>query len=302
MSSCSGRDFGRTSVGAPPDGRAGAARSSSVISSFVPALVLTALAAVAVLAPSAARAAFTPILPPSTDGEKSQKEIFDHIYGGSFVPVGLNYTNGSVFATRIQDTLDPPFSRDGAEVVTPLPLVDDGLSVRGSTNNITDQLWSADSVVATAQARFATYSNEFGYLDGTTGGSFNKLFWVSGGGFTVGGASNLDGLSNHIFRWGRDGDLGVLTSQNADNSDGLDHMVTYRIDTIGTKAQVVTTYLLFWEDSRFGVSAQSRTYDADFNDMVIEIKASRTVVPEPVALGALGLSGLTCLRRRRQVG
>jgi hypothetical protein len=258
--------------------------------------------AVVLSLPSAARAAFTPILPPDTVGELGHKDILDHVYGGSFVPVGpVDFSNGTILAKRIQDTLDPPLARGPVLEATPLPLIYDGLSPRGP-DTTTDQLWTADSVDATAEARFATYSNEFGYLDGTSGGPFIKLFWVSGGGFNVGGVASLDGLSNHIFRWGRDGDLGVLTSQNADNSDGKDHMVTYRIDDLdgndsGGTGQVTTTYLLFWEDSRVGVS---RTYDADFNDMVIEIRATRTPIPEPAALGALGMSTLACLRRRRQ--
>lgn len=244
----------------------------------------------------ASRAAFTPILPPQP-GEQSQAQILGHIYGGTFTGSGsVNFSNGVVRATRIQDTLDPTVDRSLAEP-TPLFVESSGDGLRVDPPLLaTDQLWTADSVFAVARARFATYSNEFGYLDGTSGKSFVKLFWTSGGGYTVGGTASLDGLAGHIFRWGRDGDGGVLTSQNADNSDGLDHMITYRIDPIDLQGQPnnITTYVLFFEDS---VKPGTRTYDADFNDMVVEIQASRSPIPEPAGLGAAAL-GLGLLRRR----
>jgi len=251
-----------------------------------------ALAGVLLTAASS-HAAFTPILPPEP-GEQSQAQILSHIYGGTFAPTGpVNLSNGVVQATRIQDTADPPVRGE----IVPTPLFVDPTE-RADAALGTDQLWSADSVFAVARARFATYSNEFGYLDGTSGKSFVKLFWTSGGGYVVGGTSNLDGLSGHVFRWGRDGDGGVLTSQNLDNVDGLDHMITYRIDPIvlaGSPNNNVTTYVLFFEDS---TKPSTRTYDADFNDMVVEIQASRSPIPEPAAALGAAVLGIGVLRRR----
>ena len=87
----------------------------------------------------------------------------------------------------------------------------------------------------------------------------------------------------------------TFTSQNLDNPGGVDHMITYRIDqqSSANVGALVTTYLLFFEDLK-----PNQNPDMDFNDMVVEIRATQTQVPEPATFGLLGLSGLL-LRRKR---
>ena len=69
-------------------------------------------------------------------------------------------------------------------------------------------------------------------------------------------------------------------------------MITYRIDqnsSVNTgNGGLVTTYLLFFEDLK-----PNQHPDMDFNDMVVEIKATQTQVPEPAStFGLLGFTGL----------
>ena len=87
-----------------------------------------------------AMAGFTTVnaLPP---GEKSIKEILDHVYGGSFVANGVNYSNGPLTASRINDTPEP-----GARgPLQPLNLIYDP-NVLYTGLMPTDQVWEADSV------------------------------------------------------------------------------------------------------------------------------------------------------------
>jgi hypothetical protein len=230
---------------------------------------------------------FTSVNPPPS-GEKSIKQILDQVYGGSFTANGVNFTNGSKFATRIHDTPEA-----GSRAVTvPTSLVYDPYVLNAGFQ--TDQVWSADSVDADARAKFALFSQKFGFAEGVAAVNYQNLMNVSGNGFDQSATASLDNMSNRIWRWGRDGDNGVFTSQISDNEDE-DHMITYRIDNISRMGdENVTTYLLFWEDKY-----ASQNSDFDFNDMVVEIRSTSAVVPEPSAIGAvMALSGLM-LRRRR---
>jgi hypothetical protein len=235
---------------------------------------------------SSALGGFTSVSPPPSD-EKSIKQILDQIYGGNFVPAGVNFTNGSKIATRIHDT---PEQGNRAPIV-PTNLVHDPYVVLSGFQ--TDQVWQADNVDADAKAKFAYFSQRFGFAEGTAAVNYQNLMNVTGSGFNQTATASLDNMSNRIWRWGRDGDNGIFTSQISDNEDE-DHMITYRIDNIPDGGGNVTTYLLFWEDKY-----ESQNSDWDFNDMVVEIRAQSAPVPEPAAIGGLmALSGLM-LRRRR---
>lgn len=250
-----------------------------------------------------ARAAVFTTVNPATPPEKSTNEILSHIYGGTFVPVGVNYTNGVITATRIADN-----AAVGGRSIKPLNLFDDNLG-GGNGDGVntepladtTDQLWTADSVVATAQARYAVYTQKFGFFDGTSGGSYVPVFDVTGDGFNVTGAGSIANLGGHTWRWARAGGFFTFTSQNVDNPSSIDHMVTYRVDfnsggDLGSST--VTTYLLFWEDK---APNDNPPPDYDYNDLVVEIRASRTDVPEPAsaALGAAAMMLVATMRRPR---
>ncbi|MGH7179027.1 MAG: DUF4114 domain-containing protein, partial [Tepidisphaeraceae bacterium] len=108
-------------------------------------------------------------------------------------------------------------------------------------------------------------------------------------------SGSLDGVSGQIWRWARSGDFGLLTSQNLDNSDSLDHMVTYQILEAARESQI-TRYLLCWEDR-----TPSQASDFDFNDLVVEIEVSVAPIPEPSAFLTLcGLAAGTMFGSRRR--
>jgi hypothetical protein len=234
---------------------------------------LTAL--LCVLATPAAFAGFTPIGPPHP-GEDSHAQILSHIYGGTFSPVGsLNFSNGLVTANRVEDFI-----------------VEEGNPTGGE--DASDQTWRAQFTNAVAEARFAAFSQEFGYFQGSTGGSYIPLFPVVGEGYGVTGEAVIPLLANQLLRWGRNGDNGIFSSKIADNTDNRDHMVTYQIfDEQGTAGggQGIFRWLVLWEDIRDNEPFE----DWDFNDLAVEI----TAVPEPTSVAALGLVSLLVLRRRR---
>jgi len=273
------------------------ARGACQSSKFVAAIA--ALSVVGCFGIASARAGYTTVNPPPP-GEKSTNEILDHIYGGTFLQAGVDYTNGVVVAHRIFDT-----AAAAGRGTRPFNLLEDGDQSTAPLNTTgtdpTDQLWTADSVSCTAAARYALYNQNFGFFDGTSGGNYSPLFNLGGTGFNVSGSASIGNLGGHIWRWSRNGDNATLTSKNADNAAGIDHMVTYQINFISNTggsapgSADVKTYLLFWEDK-----LPNDNPDYDYNDLVVEIRAQSTSIPEPAsALGAASLALLAGLRRRR---
>jgi hypothetical protein len=235
---------------------------------------------------AAAEAGFTTVS--KNAGEATHEQLFEHIYGGDFVADGLNFTNGVITAIRVQDYLPGP---DGVMDMT-----------NGAADSAADQIWMNGKFTATAEARYANFEQAFGYVLGSSGGSFTKLFDVSGSGFNVSGSTTMAiDLLGETFRWARGGDNGIFTSKDGDNKDDLDHMVTYKIEGLNDGT---VTWLLFWEDlnKNFWQNEGWLSRDGDFNDLVVEVKA--TAIPLPAAalpaagmLVALGV--VKKLRRRR---
>jgi hypothetical protein len=229
---------------------------------------------------SRAFAGFTNINQPYP-GEESHGQIFSAVYGGSFTRTGLlslDFTNGVITAIRIDDFVDPEPDR--------APQFDPHLIVVGDTGG-DDQTWLANYRVASAEAKFAMYSQNFGYFEGASGGSYVKLFDQTGQGYTVGGDADLSRLAGQVLRWGRGGEGRIFSSKPSDNSDSRDHMVTYRIEglaeILGAPAGL-TTWLMFWEDK----FKNEEGADFDFNDLVVEVQA--LPIPEPASAGLLLLA------------
>lgn len=231
-----------------------------------------------------ARAAFTPYNPPPS-GEDSRVQILNNIYGATFTASGLDFTsNHGVNAIRVQDIFD-----------TGTLLPDPHTLAQSEAVGNDDQVWTANFRLASAEAKFASYGQEFGYFDGTSSTTYHKLFNETGSGYAVDevGTTDLSFLSNHTLRWARGGQSRVFSSRNSDNSDGLDHMITYRIEGLDDGK---LTWLLFWEDLLPGEGP-----DYDYNDMVIQITAVPTVqglIPEPATLGLL-MPALLLVGRRQ---
>lgn len=228
---------------------------------------------------TSALAGFTTIGSP-TAGQFSQEQILEGIYGVDFAQSGRNFSASNIQVTRLQD-----FPLTGAQ------------GLRGSPAG-QDQLWTNGTYIATAKARFAPIPGavNFGIFPGSSGGSYQSLFDVSGFGLDVGGSSGtVDGLGQ-TWRWGenRTGPSGTnnFSSAQADNG-GKDFMAAYRVTGLADESQW-TTWLLFWENTYGGT-------DRDFNDLVVEVKAATIPAPGAIALGILGLTLVGCYQRRRIV-
>jgi len=209
-------------------------------------------------------------------GELGHEAILEGYYGGNFTADGVNYvgggSDGAISAIRWDDSLSPNGS---LAVVGP---------VAGSA---ADQFWTNGEVSAKAVARFAGKSQEFGF---DTGAGFEPLFSVGGSSLAVTGSAFQD-LSGKTWNWIRrdEGGADAYSSDVTKNSDGLDHMVTYRITGLSTNE---TVWLLCFEDLPGPVGGGS---DRDFNDLVVEVRA----IPEPATIGFLLLAGAQLLVRRR---
>jgi hypothetical protein len=209
-----------------------------------------------------AAASFTKIENP-WPGEPSQAKILAHLYGGTFAASGVNFSNGSVTATRVDDT--------------------------------TAGFWHADIDSINAVARFTRNREVFGFLPGVSGGKFMPLFKVTGTGFNVTGnlTSSVNVPNGTTYRFARTGGDGVVSSLPADNG-GVDHLVSYAVS--GTPLGNAPTFLLFFEDNSGGKS------DFDFNDLVVKITTptaptatGAATIPLPPAYW-MGISGIAvCL-------
>ncbi len=216
-----------------------------------------------------------PILPPH-GSEASHLEILESVYGGTFVADDYDFVgggaSGAIDAIRYDDLL------------TPMGTVD--VSDPAGRGLVADAFWADGNLRATATARYAGHSQRFGY---DVGDGFERLFDVRGSGTHVTGQAEVD-LSGESWVWGRSKTNGRNTfySDPATNSDGIDHMVTYRITGLDTDE---TVWLLFWED------LPAPRSDLDYNDLVVEVRA----IPEPAsaAIILLGSGGLVIRKRLR---
>lgn len=171
---------------------------------------LLGLAAVALMATAASSyAGFTPVGPPFP-GEKTQAQILSNAFGGTFTPSGENYTNGTITATRLDDTTDTSFS-----------------------GNI-------DSVEVLGV--FAKLGQALGYS--TDGSTVVPILTATGKGFAATGSSGPIDIPGS-YEFVRDGDGQTFFSNPANNPDGKDHQVTYLLSGKGVTGK---TYVLFFED------------------------------------------------------
>jgi len=198
-------------------------------------------------------------------GDANHREIIEHVYGGNFSRDGVNFSNGDVTATRLDDF--------------------------GAAR--TDEIWNTEVVSARAVASFAKKNQTFGFLGGASGGEFNKLFDLSGKRFNVSGSAENVSVVDGAIRFARSERrlAQALSTLSSENRDNMDHVITYQINGAGESP----TYLMFWED------LWGRRADWDFNDLVVQVQTSGggiddaggdpVMVPVPPAVWT-GLSGL----------
>lgn len=227
------------------------------------------VAATLLAASGSAMADFTTVNGPA-GGELGHGAIFGNVYGGVFNPSGLNFTNGTITATRVHDRNNGTNS---------------ALAIAGpDLSNQTDQVWQDGSVRVRASAKYSGDSQAFGWIQNSNNAQ-NFLFTAGGipqsNQFFVGG----DGL----FRLYDDPSNAPLFDSLESNNSNVDHMVTYFIT--GT-ADGIDKFFVLFEDRQTG--------DFDYNDIGIEL----SVVPLPPAAWAglaslAGVAGFGYVRRRR---
>jgi hypothetical protein len=214
-------------------------------------------------------------------GEADQEEVFAHQFGGTWLQQGVNFTDGSITATRVNDF------QSSSSVLN---------LNKGAIGSSTDQLWSGDKFTVSAVAKFSGYSQSFGLLDSS--GSHNLLD-VTGTGFNVTSANLTVDMHGEQFQWQRSGDSGTQSSLAADNLDLRDHMLTYEVQGLPNTTGPV--WMLFFEDMNLALNTPIHRTSADFNDLVVEIRPGVNAIPLPPGgwAGLLTLTGAALVRGRR---
>jgi len=171
-----------------------------------------------------------------------------------------------------------------------------------------DQAWRNEGrIMVKTVAKWAGFNQSFGYI-GESGG-FSQILNVSNTGARPAGSfSAADSGEN--FRFGlKPSGAPLWSSAEADNSDAVDHMVTWQI-TASKNRDLIGAYVTAWEDLPGGG-------DDDYNDLVMLIKgdastvsnlppiigaATPAPVPVPAALWLFGsgLLGLGAMFRQRR--
>jgi hypothetical protein len=225
---------------------------------------------------------YTTINPPP-GGEKNHAQILHDIYNQNFTASGRDYVGSSITAKRVYDFDD---------------IVYNTVHVYNHEPNDVDQIWTDGQVTVTALAKYASYTQAFGWNGDGLGTDFHLLVDqtdIGGPGVSFQITSGMQFLWGYQAKgdprcdWWHDGENLEWWSrpESQHHCVGEDHMVTYFMEGASSTEAVWT---IFMEDVRL-----SEGSDRDYNDFVVEIRA----VPEPGSILLLGLGALALLRKRK---
>jgi hypothetical protein len=223
-------------------------------------MTAAALAITSIFGAATAHAGFTAINPTPYAAEQNIDQVLSHVYGGSFLASGNDYSNGVLTAQRVDDSTDQGFTG----IV---------LSIK-------------------ALARFAGFDQTFGYVKD---GVFHAAMTTSGTGYGITGSLTgpLD-LSDGVYSAARTGGGTTVAADDSFNSDGLDHMVSYEL--IGLNPQV-RTFVLFFEDL-MGPSADRDFNDLAVEVTTANSQPIAVPLPGSIGMGLATLAGAFAFRKR----
>ena len=219
---------------------------------------------------------------------------------------------GALSSASASTTVVLPNPGGEPSLATPGGILDQlyGLGNVSRVNDALDQKWlNPGSATAILRAKYSGYSQTFGFVTGAPS-SFRSSRSLAMGSSTVparaspprsrGRASAGDDPNGAAVG------LDLWRDVEADNADGLDHMVTYLITgSLDHPDNHVGAYVIAFEDLPGGG-------DRDYNDLVVEVRgpldapSDAPSVPAPATLvlllgagaGAVGLGSLRRLLRQ----
>lgn len=196
--------------------------------------------------------------------EASPADVFAYLYGGSFTPSGLDYTNQIITLRRVSDEKD--------------------------------QFWTG-TFTTRIIARFSDFSQSIGSL---SRGKYQDLLEASGFGFDQTGEEKAVTLDQGV--WVRFGDSGTHASAPQYNEDGRDHLITYYVES--TKASPVWILFWEDLDLDSSLTKGRSVSDFNDLVVMVresELPGSPIAVPLPgaflVGLATAGISGWVIRRR-----
>lgn len=209
--------------------------------------------------------------------EHSQERVFEQLYGGDFTRIGTDFFNGGISIRRVDDGMTHTPSMSMA---------------KGTIGDTTDETWAGAKVTIKPLGRWSGNSQSLSINDG---GKVSKLFDVSGYGYSINDVSVTRDLFGKNIEFIREGDSGRHSSITANNADGRDHMITYEVLGLSGKDKV---WVMMWEDLNLSPLLTKGRTSADYNDLIVEMRATAVPLPAAVWAGLAVVGGATVLRKR----